>query len=62
MFRFKLVLIVHFLSVCVVSAVASGERVGLCTISLPEAAMMKTDEHRRKHYFNIGEIGLCGET
>ena len=48
MFRFKLVLIVHFLRVCVVSAVASGERVGLSTISLPEAAMMKIDEHRRK--------------
>ena len=29
MFRFKLILIVHFLSVCVVTAVASGERVGL---------------------------------
>ena len=27
--RVKLVLIVHFLSVCVVSAVASGERIGL---------------------------------
>ena len=42
MFRFKLVLIVHFLSVCVVSAVASGEH-----SSLPEAAMMKIDEHTR---------------
>ena len=29
MFRFKFVLIVHFLSVCVVSRVASGVRVGL---------------------------------
>ena len=48
MFRFKLVLIVHFLSVCVVSPVSSDERVGLSTISPPEAAMMKTDEHRRK--------------
>ena len=48
MFRFKIVLIVHFLSVRVVSAVASGERVGLSTISPPEAAMMKIDEHRRK--------------
>ena len=48
MFRFKLVLIVHFLSVCVVSAEASGERVGLSTISTPEAVMMKIDEHRRK--------------
>ena len=28
-FKFKLTLTVHFLSVCVVSAVASGERVGL---------------------------------
>ena len=48
MFTFKLVLIVHFLSVCVVSAVASGERVDLSTISQSEAAMMKIDEHRRK--------------
>ena len=48
MFRFKLVLIVNFLSVCVVSAVASGERVALNTISPPEAAVMKIDEHRRK--------------
>ena len=48
MFRFKLVIIVHFLSVCVVSAAASGECVGLSTISLPEAAVMKMDEHRRK--------------
>ena len=48
MFMFKLVLIVHFLSVCVVSAVASGEHVGLGIISSPEAAMMKIDEHRRK--------------
>ena len=48
MFRFKLVLIVHFLSVCVVSAVSSGERVGLSTISPPEAAMTKIDERRRK--------------
>ena len=39
--KFKLVLIVHFLSVRVVSAVASGEHVGLSTVSLPEAAMMK---------------------
>ena len=31
MFRFKLTLIVHFLSVCVVSTVASGEHVGLST-------------------------------
>ena len=44
MFRFKLV----FFSVCVVSAVASGERVGLNTISPLETAMMKVDEHRRK--------------
>ena len=29
MFKFKLVLIYHFLSVCVVPAVASGKRVGL---------------------------------
>ena len=48
MFRFKLVLIVHFLSICVVSAVASGEHVDLSTISLPEAAMIKIDEYRRK--------------
>ena len=48
MFRFKIVLIVHFLSVCVFSAVASGERVGLSTINTPEAAMMKIVEHRRK--------------
>ena len=50
MFRFKLVLNFHFLSVglCVVSAVASGERVGLSTVSPPEAAMMKIDEHKRK--------------
>ena len=41
MFRFKFVLIDHFLSVCVVSAVASGEHIGLNTISLPGAAMMK---------------------
>ena len=49
MFRFKLVLIVHFLSVCVcvVSAVASGECVGLSTISPPEAAMIKIDGRRR---------------
>ena len=47
MFRFKIVLIVHFLSVCVVLAVASSERVGLNTISPPEAGMMKIDEHRR---------------
>ena len=40
MFRFKLVLIVHFLSV---SAVASGEHVSLSTISPSEAAMMKTE-------------------
>ena len=40
-FRFKLALTVHLLSVCVVSALASGEHVGLNTISLPEAAMMK---------------------
>ena len=33
---------------CVVSAVASGECVDLSTISPPEAAMMKIDEHRRK--------------
>ena len=48
MFRFKLVLIVHFLSVCVVSTVASVKRVGLglSTICLPEAAMIKIDEHR----------------
>ena len=46
MFRFKLVLIVHFLSVCVVSAVASGERVDLSTISPFEAAMTKIDVHR----------------
>ena len=48
MFRFKLVLTVHFLSVCVVSAVASGERVGLSTVSPLEAAMMKTNKHRRQ--------------
>ena len=48
MFRFKLVSIVHFISVCVVSAVASGKRVGPSTISPSEAAMMKVDEHRRK--------------
>ena len=50
MFRFKLVLIVHFLTVSVVSAVASGECFGLIvsTISPPEAAMMKIDEPRRK--------------
>ena len=55
MFRFKLVLIVHFLSVCDVSAVASGERVhlGLSTISPPVAAIMKIDEHRRKQYLVI---------
>ena len=46
MFRFKLVLIVHFLRVCVVSAVASGKRVGLNTVSLLEAEIMKIDEHR----------------
>ena len=48
MFRYKLVLIVHFLSVCVVSAVASGECVGLSTIRPPEIAIMEIDEHRRK--------------
>ena len=48
MFRFKLVLMVHFLSVCVVSAVASSECTGLSTVGLPEAAMIKGDEHRRK--------------
>ena len=48
MFRFKLVIIVHFLSICVVSAVASRERVGLSTVSPPETAVMKIDEHRRK--------------
>ena len=48
MFRFKLVLIVHFLSACVVSAVAFGERIGLSTVSPPEAAMMKIDELGRK--------------
>ena len=42
-FRFKLVLIVHFVSVCVVSAVASGERVVLNTINTPEAGLMKID-------------------
>ena len=47
MFRFKSVSIVHFLRVCVVSAVASGECVGLSTISTPEAAIMTID-HRRK--------------
>ena len=36
-FRFKLALIVPFLSVCVVLAVASGERVDLRTINPPEA-------------------------
>ena len=41
MFTFKLVLIIHFLSVCVVSAAASGERVGLSKISPPETAMIK---------------------
>ena len=48
MFRINLALIVHFLTVCVVSAAASGEHVGLSTISPPEAAMMKIDENRRK--------------
>ena len=48
MFRFKIDLIVHLLSVCVASAVTSGERVGLSTISPPEAAMMKVNEHRKK--------------
>ena len=48
MFRFKLVLIVHFLIVYVVSAVACGERIRLSTISPPEAALMKIDKHRRK--------------
>ena len=48
MFGFKLVFIVDFLSVRVVSAVASGERVGLSTIRPHETAMMKIDEHRRK--------------
>ena len=48
MFRFKSILILHFLSVCVVSAVGSGERVGLSAICPPEAAMMKIDENRRK--------------
>ena len=42
MFRYQLVLIAHFLSVCVVSAVASGERMSLSTINPPEAAIMKT--------------------
>ena len=48
MLRFKLALIVDFLSICVVSAVASRERVGLSTVSPPETAVMKIDEHRRK--------------
>ena len=47
-FRFKLALIVHFLSVCVVLAVASGERVGLSTIKQPEAARTKINERRKK--------------
>ena len=47
-FKFKLALIVPILSVCVVLAVASGERVDLSTISLPEAAMTKIHEHRGK--------------
>ena len=33
---------------CVVSAVAFSERVGLTTISSPEAAMTKVVEHRIK--------------
>ena len=45
---FKLVLVVPFLGVCVVLAVASAERVDLSTISPPEAAMAKIDELRRK--------------
>ena len=53
MFMFQLVLIVHFLSVCVVSAVASGEHVDLSTISPPEAAMMKIDEHRRNQESSV---------
>ena len=48
LFRCKLVLIVYFLSVSVVSAAASSERVGLSTIIPPEAAMIKMDEHGRK--------------
>ena len=59
MFRFKLVLIVHFLSVCVVSAVASSERVGLSTISPLEAAMMKIDEHRIVIINNNGYYYYC---
>ena len=47
-FRFTLALIVHFLSVCVVSAVASSECTGLSTVSPPEAAIAKIDEHRGK--------------
>ena len=45
-FRFKLVSTVHFLSECVVVAVASGERIGLSIISPLEVAIMKIDEHR----------------
>ena len=48
LFRYKLALIVHFLSVCVVSAVASCELIALSTISPPEAVMMKIYEHRSK--------------
>ena len=43
MFKFKLVLIVHFVNVCVVSAIASGERVGLSTIIPPDGAMKNID-------------------
>ena len=49
MFRFKLALIVHFLGVCVVSAVAFDKCVGLSTISVSETTMTKIAAHRRKH-------------
>ena len=57
MLKFKLVLIVDFLSVCVVSVVASGERIGLSTISPCEAAIMKIFKHRRKSLVIINNEG-----
>ena len=45
MFSLKLALIIHFPSARVVSAVASGERVGLSSVSSAQAAVTKIDEH-----------------